>query len=366
MRKAGAPPESLHDILGLTFTEFADIASRILASGKGAAGAVYAGAFAKGVLDANVLGLVPASIRGWEDNFRVGLLEPCEAQEEEGEFGVTVKATMRLADGAEIECVRVPMPSKPDGKPRSSICVSSQVGCRMGCAFCETGQRGFVRNLGASEIVSELVTARAILGWDVGNVVFMGMGEPLDNLDNVAKALAVMTDGRGLGLSWERLTVCTSGDAGKIKELRRLGHPRLNLSLILNAAEDTKRDSIMPYYRRSNLDALAEALVAYPGRRNFVLALNWCLLPGINDSREDARMLGGFSRRIGRSIVNLIPYNPGALPIARAPEEEEVARFRSWLEEEGCMVKLRSLKGRDIMAGCGQLGGSSRKAPATG
>jgi 23S rRNA (adenine2503-C2)-methyltransferase len=346
-----------HEVLGLSYDEFSRLARRILPPGAGGAGAVYKAAFAEGRIETAGLGLSARSEKAWLDSFEVKLLEAGRVVEEEGDFGKTVKAVLRLADGHEIECVHIPMPPRPDGRPRSSICVSSQVGCRMGCAFCETGAGGFVRDLKAAEIVSELVTARVLLGWDIGNVVFMGMGEPLDNLDNVAKSLTIITDSRGLGLSWERITVCTSGNAEGIAALRELGHPRLNLSLSLNAADDATRTRLMPANRASPLDALASVLAAYPRRRNFVLGLNWCLIPGVNDSREDARRIGEFSRRVGRSMVNLIGYNPGSKPLAGPPTEEELDRFALWLGEEGVLVKRRAAKGRGIMAACGQLGG---------
>jgi len=353
-----------HEVLGLSYDEFSRLARSLLPSGAGVAGAVYKGAFAKGRIDTSGLGLGAGSEKGWLASFEVKLLEAGGTIEEEGEFGKTVKAAMRLADGREIECVHIPMPRRPDGRPKSTLCLSSQVGCRMGCAFCETGSGGFVRDLSAAEIVSELVTARTLLGWDVGNVVFMGMGEPLDNLDNVAKALTIMTDSRGLGLSWERITVCTSGNAEGIAALRSLGHPRLNLSLSLNAADDVTRTRLMPANLSSPLDALASVLAAYPRRRNFVLGLNWCLIPGLNDAREDARRIGEFSRRVGRSMVNLIGYNPGSKPLSRPPTEEELDRFALWLGEEGVLVKRRAAKGRGIMAACGQLGGAGRGPPS--
>jgi 23S rRNA (adenine2503-C2)-methyltransferase len=334
-----------------------ETAARLLPRGAGIAAQVYARAFATGRLEPEAFGLSAGGVAGWKDRFRIGLLEVLEVVEEEGEFGPTAKAVLGCADGSRVECVRIPMPPRADGSSRETICVSSQVGCRMGCAFCETGRAGLSRNLDAAEIVAQVVTTRVRLGWKPGNVVFMGMGEPLDNLDNVIPALSVLTDGRGLAYSWERLTLCTSGDAERIGALRELGHPRLNLSLSLNAADDATRSAIMPANRRSGLEALAAALLAYPRRRNFVIVLNWCLLPGINDTREDAVRAAAFARRLGRAIVNLIPYNPGSSPIARSPTEEELASFAAWLGEEGCPVRRRAAKGLHIMAACGQLGG---------
>lgn len=339
------------DILGLRSDELSEIATRALPSGAGLAGRIYARAFESGRIDAEGLGLSPASAAAWRARFSAGLLPALLVVSEAG----TEKAVLGLRDGGRIECVRIPMPGGDGSK--ATICVSSQLGCRMGCAFCETGKAGLSRDLSAAEIVSQVLTTRIALGWDCGNVVFMGMGECLDNLAEVERAIRVLTDVRGLGFSMERITLCSSGPAGGIEALRALGHKRLNLSISLNAANDEKRRTLMPVNGSAGIDGLASSLAAYPMRRNFVLGVNWCLMPGLNDSREDAREAAAFCARVGRCVVNLIPYNPGSAPVARAPEEAELARFAAWLEEEGCLVKRRSPKGEGIMAGCGQLGG---------
>jgi len=347
------------DILGLSSRELELEASRRLSSGVGVAGQVYARAFRSGRLEPEELGLSEAASRGWRESFSVGLLEPVRVVEEEGEAGTTSKAALRTADGLEVECVRIPMPG---GEGRSTLCVSSQVGCRMGCAFCETGRGGLVRGLSAAEIVSEVLSARVILGWECRNVVFMGMGEPLDNFDQVARALRVLLDHRGPGYAQERITVCTSGHVEGIRALRELGLKRLGLSVSLNSGDDGRRASLMPVGRRWGLSELAEALAAYPQRPNFALGINYCLLPGLNDSREDAALVARFCAQVGRCLVNLIPYNPGSSPVARAPTPEEEERFLLWLREEGLYTRARAAKGRSIMAACGQLGGGGRTA----
>ena len=345
------------DLLGLTSDGLIEAARRLLPSGAGVAGKLHARAFASGSLEPEAFGLSAASCRAWRESFTVGLLEVLRTAEEPGEHGATVKAVLATRDGHEIECVRIPVPVPAGGAPRATLCISSQVGCRMGCAFCETGRAGLVRSLTAAEIVSQVATAHTTLGWDFRNVVFMGMGEPLDNLEAVAQALRVLTDMRGLRFPAERLTVCTAGDAEGIRGLRALGIRRLNLSVSLNAADDATRSRLMPVNRRTNLAALAAALASYPQRRTFVLGVNWCLLPGINDSRDDARRAAEYCRGIGRVYVNLIPYNPGSRPLCRAPTRAEADRFLAWLREEGLEAGPRSARGGSIMAGCGQLGG---------
>ncbi len=343
------------------------MAKAVLPSGAGAAGRIYSRAFHEGRLALDGLGLSAASEAAWRERFSVRLLRPIRVVHDEspapdgeaisvrdGQARLTAKAVLGLADGGEIECVRIPMAGGDGGK--STLCVSSQLGCRMGCAFCETGRSGLVRSLSAAEIVAEVLTARIVLGWDCNNVVFMGMGECLDNLGEVSRALRALGDSRGLAYSQERLSLCSCGPAGGVEALRALSLKRLNLSISLNAANDDKRNLIMPVNRGNGLAALAASLAAYPLRRNFALGVNWCLMPGINDTREDAREAAAFCSRVGRCIVNLIPYNPGSAPIARAPSEAELERFASWLAEEGCAVKRRASKGGGIMAGCGQLG----------
>jgi 23S rRNA (adenine2503-C2)-methyltransferase len=345
------------DLLGLTSGELIEAARQLLPSGAGVAGKLHALAFATGRLEPEAFGLSAASCRAWRETFTVGLLEVRRTAEEPGEHGATVKAALATRDGHEVECVRIPVPVPSGGTPRATLCVSSQVGCRMGCAFCETGRMGLARNLSAAEIVSQVATARTTLGWDFRNVVFMGMGEPLDNLEALAQALRVLTDMRGLRFPAERLTVCTAGDAEGIRGLRALGMRRLNLSVSLNAADDPTRSRLMPVNRQTDLSKLAAALSAYPQRRTFVLGVNWCLLPGINDARDDARRVAEYCRGLGRVYVNLIPYNPGSRPLCRAPTGAETERFLAWLREEGLEAGPRSARGGSIMAGCGQLGG---------
>ncbi len=273
---------------------------------------------------------------------------------EEGPAGRTVKFSYRLADGTTIETVAVPMFGGT-----YTACVSSQVGCARACAFCETGQAGLTRNLSAAEIVGQVEAASGALGLRFRNVVFMGMGEPLDNLEGLFGALDTLRDPRGLGYSQERITVCTAGHVEGLRRLRGLGLKRLNLSVSLAAARDGLRDRLMPINRTWPLGELAEALAAYPMRRNFTFGVNYCLIPGINDAVEDMDAVSAFVGRIGRALVNVIPYNPGRAPIGRAPGEAEIAAFLEGLAARGVPVRRRIEKGRSLRAACGQLGGSS-------
>jgi 23S rRNA (adenine2503-C2)-methyltransferase len=215
---------------------------------------------------------------------------------------------------------------------------------------------GLLRHLRTDEIIAQLLVARHVLGWRIRNLVFMGMGEALDNAKHVIPALHVLNDEAGLGIGQERLTICTVGHVDGIRQLAQEGMKRLNLSISLNAAVDPLRSRIMPINRRTDLAELQSALVRYRPRRNFALGVNYCLLPGINDTEADARAVADFCRPLGRVLVNVIPYNPGSAPIARAPEEHEVERFIAWLRQQGLPVRERVTKGRNVMAACGQLG----------
>jgi 23S rRNA (adenine2503-C2)-methyltransferase len=279
--------------------------------------------------------------------------------EEEGPHGTTAKALLRLDDGQRVECVRVPVARRhPDPGP-DTLCVSTQVGCRMGCVFCESGRRGFGRDLRPDEIVGQYAAARLSLGWDIGQIVFMGMGEPLDNFEGLAGALAVLLDESGPAFSQDDLTVCTVGLPAGIARLRALGLKRLNLSVSINAPDDALRGELMPATRGVGLEALADALACYPQRRNFALGVNYCLIPGLNDGEGSPEGIAAFLRAAapsGRAVVNIIPYNPGSSPIGPAPTEAEIGSFTRRLEAAGAMVKLRSPRGRGLMAACGQLG----------
>jgi 23S rRNA (adenine2503-C2)-methyltransferase len=351
LRHDGAPlplPSPI-DIAGLCSAELVSLARERLVLGHGVAKAVYRDALRFGRFEPERHGLGPEKASAWREQFQLGLPRVVRTVSEQSETGTTAKAV--LSDGLECECVLLPM-----GRDRSTLCVSSQVGCKMGCRFCETARMGLLRPMRCAEIVSQLLVARHVLGWEFRNVVFMGMGEALDNLDNVLPALRVLTDGSGIGMSQERITICTVGRVDGIRQLQALGMRRLNLSISLNAANDALRSELMPVNRVLPLAALQAALSEYRPRANFVLGVNYCLMPGLNDRPEHAAEVGAFCRPLGRVMVNVIPYNPGSAPLTRAPTEEEIDGFIEQLRAEGLPVRRRVTKGRSVMAACGQLG----------
>jgi 23S rRNA (adenine2503-C2)-methyltransferase len=338
------------DIPGLSRDDLVAAARGRLTHGHGVARLIYKDALRFGRFEPERHGLGATAACAWREHFRFELPRVVRTISEISELGATAKAVLALADGLECECVLLPM-----GRGRSTLCVSSQVGCKMGCRFCETARMGLLRHMTTAEIVSQLLVARHVLGWEFRNVVFMGMGEALDN-PHVIPALRVLTDGSGLGLSQERITICTVGRIDGIRQLQALSMKRLNLSVSLNAANDALRSELMPVNRTVPLAQLQAALASYRPRANFVLGVNYCLMPGKNDAPEHAREVAEFCRPLGRIMLNVIPYNPGSAPITRAPSEDEIETFVERLRDEGLPVRRRITKGRTVMAACGQLG----------
>lgn len=320
--------------------------------GRGAARNLYRRAMREGTFSPEDEGLGEAACTAWRMRFDVPLLKVTRTVDEVGHDGrPTTKAVLRTEDGFEVEAVRIPM-----GRDRTTLCVSSQVGCRLACAFCETGKMGLVRSLRPEEIVAQVVTVHAQLGWPVRKLVFMGMGEPLDNAEAVIQALRVFNDPRGFSLSQSNLTICTAGHVEGLAKLASLGWGRLNLSVSLNAATDAKRDKLMPINRRVPLAALQDALIRYRPSDRFIFAVNYCLMPDFNDAPEDLEAVARFCAPLGRCLVNVIPYNPGSRPLTRRPTEPEVADCIERLRALGLPVQRRRTKGKGVMAACGQLG----------
>jgi 23S rRNA (adenine2503-C2)-methyltransferase len=281
--------------------------------------------------------------------------------------GATYKFILKLRDGLESESVVIPMASY------KSLCVSSQVGCKMGCTFCETARLGHLRNLDAGEIVAQVLVARQILNEPIENVVFMGMGEPMDNLDNVLRAIRILSDRNGLAISLPSITISTVGHVDGIRQLARLaalpapeGFPRLRLAVSLNAPNDTLRSQLMPVNRHWNLAQLREALLEFPlARPRDVVFMEYVLLDGVNDSREHALEIVELLRGI-KACVNLIPFNPGPDSPYKRPPERRGREFLQWLLDAGQRCRLRGTKGVDAMAACGQLGNPDKKRPRRG
>ena len=264
--------------------------------------------------------------------------------------GQTVKWLWELADGARIETVLMHYPE------RSTVCVSTQAGCAMACGFCATGQAGFERNLTVGEIVEQVVRASRIASDGspsrrVSNIVFMGMGEPLANVDRVLGAVGRIHG--DLGLSARHLTISTVGIVPGIRRLAAEPLP-VNLAVSLHAANDTLRDELVPINRRYPLAELYAACEEYLTVKNRRISFEWAMIDGVNDSETDARELAAAARSL-RAHINLIPLNatPG-WPTQGTPPDQ-VAAFRDSLESMGANATVRANRGNEIDAACGQL-----------
>lgn len=265
------------------------------------------------------------------------------------EEGNTGKFLLSTHDKLFIETVRIPM------QAGGTLCVSSQIGCRMGCSFCETGRMGLMRNLSAEEIVSQVFIAKHQLSFKVRNIVFMGMGEPFDNYDAVMQAVRVLTDPKGMGFGKRHLTISTSGLTDGIKRFTDEPGETPNLAVSISSAEDPQRNRLMPINRKHNLRQLYDAMNAYNEKSGREILIAYVLLEGINDSLAHADSLAAYLQ--GLSVkINVIPYNRQTLDRYSAPDEIKIETFILRLRSHGYYTLRRTTKGDQIMAACGQLG----------
>jgi 23S rRNA (adenine2503-C2)-methyltransferase len=274
----------------------------------------------------------------------------------------TIKWLLRFPDGNEAETVYIP------DRDRGTLCVSSQVGCTLTCSFCHTGTQKLVRNLTAGEITGQVMLAMDELGdWPAGkpdrrltNIVLMGMGEPLFNYDNVAKAMRIIMSGEGVGLSKRRITLSTSG---VVPEIARCGAELgVNLAISLHAVRDELRDELVPINRKYPLAELIEACRNYPGLSN-ARRITWeyVMLDGVNDSDADCAALLRLIRGIP-SKLNLIPFNPWPGSPYECSSDKRIEAFAAKVLKAGYASPVRTPRGRDILAACGQLKSASERA----
>lgn len=263
--------------------------------------------------------------------------------------GATTKFLLRTHDKLEVESVLIPM------QAGGTLCISSQVGCRMGCTFCETGRMGLLRNLTTAEIVSQVFIARHRLGLKIRNIVFMGMGEPFDNYDQVMGAVRVLSDPHGLSFGVRHLTISTSGCVDGIENLLREKDPIPNLAVSVNAPTDEIRRRLMPVNRKHDMSVLHKAMKSFCDQTGREILIAYVLIQGENDKIEHADLLADYLK--GLSVkVNLIPYNPQSHDRYQPPSQQVLDDFTARMRELGYFTLLRQTKGQPIMAACGQLG----------
>ncbi len=293
-------------------------------------------------------------------------IRPLAVHQEQRSNDGTIKSSFRLYDGNLVEGVLIPSlrhDDRGDGpQDRMTACVSSQVGCSLTCKFCATGYMDRKRNLDAAEIYDQVVAIdrQAKQHYDVplSNIVYMGMGEPLLNYKNVLESVDRITSPMGLGMSAKRITVSTAGIA---KMIRQLGDDQVkfNLALSLHAANDQKRDTIMPINESNTLDALGDALTYFYQKTGTRITFEYILFYNFNDTLQDAQELWRFTKRVPAK-VNIIEYNPIAEANFKNTDPQTLDKFAGFLDSKGVVVNVRRSRGKDIDAACGQLAGKEK------
>ena len=285
-------------------------------------------------------------------------IRPLTVDQQQRSNDGTIKSSFRLFDGNLVEGVLIPA-LRTDDIDRMTACVSSQVGCSLTCKFCATGYMDRKRNLDAAEIYDQVVAidrqAKEHYDAPLSNIVYMGMGEPLLNYKNVLESVDRITSPDGLGMSPKRITVSTAGIA---KMIRQLGDDevKFNLALSLHAANDLKRDQIMPINESNTLEVLGDALSYFYKKTGTRITFEYILFYNFNDTLQDAQELWKFTKRVPAK-VNIIEYNPIAEANFKNTDPKTLDRFADFLESKGVIVNVRRSRGKDIDAACGQLAG---------
>jgi 23S rRNA (adenine2503-C2)-methyltransferase len=308
--------------------------------------------YQKGAISFDTMTNLPKSLReGLAKDYRITDLKFLKTQHSRRDG--TTKFLLALEDGATIETVLM-----PEGE-RSTVCVSTQVGCSFGCAFCASGEGGFVRNLTTAEIVDQ---ARRVQpdksAGRLTNIVLMGMGEPLANYEASAKAVRIFQHKRCLDMGKRRITISTAGYVPGIRKLAADDLP-VRLAISLHATDDKTRSRLMPINKKHPIKELLEACRSLAGRPQTPLTIEYMLIEGMNDSLRQARELARMCRSLSAK-VNLLSYNPALSGKYAPPTTEKLERFQSTLRDEGVLAFIRRSRGLDIDGACGQLRGSSK------
>ena len=301
--------------------------------------------YKKGVSDFNAMSNIPKELRHrFDKHYR---FDNIKLKERRRSCDGTEKFLFELSDGNVIESVLI-----PSGR-RKTICISTQVGCKYGCVFCASGVNGFVRDLVPSEILGQILFIQRDIGSSITNFVFMGMGEPLDNYENVSKAIVVMNSEEALGIGARRITISTCGIIPGIEKLKKLGL-QVNLSVSLHAVNDTLRDSFMPINRKYPLKKLIDTCEHFIEKTKRKITLEYVLIRDKNDSLDDADRLSLIAKRL-KAKVNLLNYSPISGKKLMPLLEAKTTIFKNRLVKNKIAVTMRQSKGKDIEAACGQL-----------
>ena len=309
---------------------------------------VFVNVYQRRTLDFQGMTDLPKPLRG-ELEARLNLSGPAETARRSSPSQDAVKLLWRLEDGHSVESVLM------QADYGETLCFSTQVGCAFRCSFCVTGKMGRLRNLTPGEIVAQIFQHLAEGAASKGpNLVAMGMGEPMDNLDALLKAIEILQDPKGLNIAGRRMTVSTVGVVPGIERLAR-ENPSVALALSLNATTNEVRSELMPITRKYPIEVLIPAVEAYARASRRRVTIEYVLIKGLNDTRADAERLGRIAERFP-SKVNVIPFNPSDLFEYERPDAERVDAFAKWLWPYRTTVTVRYSKGLDIQAACGQLG----------
>jgi 23S rRNA (adenine2503-C2)-methyltransferase len=306
---------------------------------------IYKWVYQTGTADFDLMTNLSKSLRtALKEKFVLSVLP---IQEANASKDGSTKYVLATSDGHFVETVFMP----DEGK--STLCLSTQIGCKMSCAFCVTGRIGFIRDLTPGEIVGQVMAARPHMGDDrITNIVFMGMGEPVDNIENVLKAIEIMEEPLGLKISHRRLTIST---VGLIDGLRLVDMKKAQLAISLNAATGAVRTRLMPINRVYPLQDIIAFVKGLGDMGRKRVTFEYVMLKEVNDSLEDARLLAELLKGV-KCKINIIPYNESPYADFKSPEEESVRRFQSYLIERRFTAIVRDSRARDIGGGCGQLG----------
>ena len=308
---------------------------------------IFSWIYKKGACDFSAMNNLPKPLKEkLSQYYYIGAIKPLKHLKS---IDQTEKFLFELADGNLIETVLI------YAWQRKTLCISTQAGCKFACSFCASGINGFKRDLSVSEILSQISAIEYNLKHKMTNFVFMGMGEPLDNYENVSKAIKIMNSKKGMGIAARRITVSTSGIIPGIEKFKELGL-QVNLSISLHAANNELRNRLMSVNKKYPLEELLKVCEDYMKNGGRILTFEYILIKGINDSQKDIDELVKAAKRL-KAKVNLISYSPVPGFDFQAPLEKDVKIFEGKLLKRGVNVTIRDSKGKDIMAACGQLAG---------